>query len=135
MGHKHAKLMMMYAEDALKTDKPWELWECNTANDDCGEIWVEFHFHPYWGDSTRYRRKPKKININGYEVPEPVREPLKKCDRYYVADFNGVFEYEWAGDKTDFCRLENGLIHKSQDAAFLHTTALLSFTKIEESKS
>ena len=26
-AHKHAALMLQYAEDAQTTDKPWELWE------------------------------------------------------------------------------------------------------------
>lgn len=26
-AHIHAELMAQYAEDALITDKPWELWE------------------------------------------------------------------------------------------------------------
>ena len=27
MKHKHAELMMQYAQDAMETDKPWERWE------------------------------------------------------------------------------------------------------------
>ena len=25
-AHKHAELMLQYAQDATETDKPWELW-------------------------------------------------------------------------------------------------------------
>jgi hypothetical protein len=29
--------------------------------------------HPHWISNVDYRRKPRTININGIEVPEPVR--------------------------------------------------------------
>ena len=26
-AHKHAALMLQYAQDAMETDRPWERWE------------------------------------------------------------------------------------------------------------
>jgi hypothetical protein len=81
-----------------------------------------------------FRVVPKTININGHEVPEPVREPPKLGQKYYVASTshfhvgqrNGG---EWDDDSTDNEWLNMGLIHLTPEAAEAHATALLSFTK------
>ena len=54
--HKHAELMMQYAQDALTTDKPWGLWEVKPFSD--GE-WLPLKCSPYWHTDQQYRRKPK----------------------------------------------------------------------------
>jgi hypothetical protein len=57
-GHKHAENMALYAQDAAKTNEPWELWECKKRNDDnWGNIGTH---HPVWLDDVEYRRKPVK---------------------------------------------------------------------------
>lgn len=71
-AHIHAELMAQYAEDALTTNRPWELWEVMPVNSE----WMPLYDNPSWNTATKYRRKQKTININGFEVPEPVREPL-----------------------------------------------------------
>lgn len=57
-GHKHAELMLEYAKDAAKTDKPWELWELRQANSD--NSWSKCINNPSWSEKTEYRRKPVK---------------------------------------------------------------------------
>ena len=128
MGHVHAELMMEYAKDALETDKPWERWEYFNAYD----RWVPLPATPTWYEDVAYRRKPRTININGHEVPEPVRGPLKDGEDYYFPD---LFEAEmsistyWNGDNSDYRLLKHGLIHITKDAAVAHAEALLSFTQ------
>ncbi|MGL5225803.1 MAG: hypothetical protein ACRC8Q_10865 [Aeromonas sp.] len=80
---------------------------------------------------TGYRIKPKTIKINGFEVPEPVREPLNIGDSFYVANIltDGKCRLKWEGHEWDMEWLENGLIHLTKDAANTHAKALLSFTK------
>jgi hypothetical protein len=73
--------------------------------------------------------KPKTININGFEVPEPVREKLDNGDRYWVSGAASSFETAWADDDRDNNYLNLGLIHLTKEAAELHREALLSFTK------
>lgn len=75
--------------------------------------------------------KPKTININGFEVPEPVREPLNEGNRYYMADTTSLMntEFVWDNDETDYNALEAGIIHLTKEAAELHAKALLSFTR------
>lgn len=81
-------------------------------------------------DATRY------ITINGFEVPEPVRGPMRRGERYWVVsiapfqDHGSTFcrEYNWADDGFDRLWLQRGLIHRTQEAAEKHAKALLSFT-------
>ena len=76
MGHIHAAAMAEYAKDAAETDMPWERWEVSFSGGFTGVTG-----HPNWSVNHEYRRKPKVILINGYEVPEPHRTPLRmvKC--------------------------------------------------------
>ena len=75
MGHIHAAAMAEYAKDAAETDMPWELWEVSMT--ESGDEYRSLFGHPYWEVTRKYRRKPKVILINGHEVPEPHRTPLK----------------------------------------------------------
>lgn len=121
--------MAQYAEDALITDMPWALWECRIIGTD----WRQLYDSPTWEKTLQYRRKQKTIIINGFEVPEPVREPLLKETYYCVTNIlviPGSTQYKWSGDSMDYRFLERGLIHLTQEAAELHAQALLSFTKI-----
>jgi hypothetical protein len=59
MAHKHAKLMMQYAIDAMEHDEPWLLWEFNED-----EFLKEkkgwqplINKSPCWWAITKYRRK------------------------------------------------------------------------------
>ena len=84
-----------------------------------------------------YMQKPKTININGYEVPEPCKEPLEEGTRYFYVN-TGALSCEgggistWLNDFADRLRLQTGIIHLTREATKLHLKALLSFTKQEE---
>ncbi len=56
MKHKHAELMMQYAQDAMTTDKPWELWEARAPRK---HDWFVMKGDPCWSVEFDYRRKPK----------------------------------------------------------------------------
>ena len=129
MGHVHAELMMEYAKDAMETDKPWERWEAGKSN--IG-IYIDIDGHPTWDEDLDYRRKPCTININGREVPEPVREPLKEGQKYYIPSLEYSPTYNcvaWADGTFDRFWLERGLIHLTREAATAHAKELLSFTQ------
>lgn len=55
MKHKHADLMRLYSEDAQLTDKPWELWQVCT---DEQESWKDLSHDPWWEPTQGFRRKP-----------------------------------------------------------------------------
>jgi hypothetical protein len=65
--HPHAELMLLYAQDAMETDKPWERWE--SEYDQSLGNWYPCTGCPNWDSPTvSYRRKPKTISIGNKEV-------------------------------------------------------------------
>lgn len=50
--------MLLYAQDAMETDKPWERWEIMDALH-LGPNWHQCSTHPKWWDDREYRRKPE----------------------------------------------------------------------------
>ena len=133
MKHPHAELMMQYAQDAMETNKPWERWETHMRISP--ENWTSLHFHPEWHSTSKYRRKSKIIDINGFEVPEPLRETLTKGTEYFCVNLlhtNLINVRSWNDYDIDYEYLAKGLIHLTKEAAELHAKALLSFTKKEE---
>lgn len=129
MPYKHYKEMLQYAEDAAITNEPWKLWEYWDGR------WNDCPNHPCWFDNLGYRRKPKFININGYEVPEPVRTPLKYDEEYYYINLYsdiGTHCAMWRDDSFDKSVLKKGLVHLTEENAKIHYDALLSFTRIKD---
>lgn len=124
-GHLHAISMLLYAQDALETDKPWERWEFKHM--DRGS-WLSMSDHPAWNPDYEYRRKPKTILVNGIEVPEPVRKPLKYSETYWLAvptNRNRAVSATWFGDDDDELFLRKGLVHLTKETAILHAEAML----------
>lgn len=135
-AHIHAELMALYAQDAAETDSPWELWEVRQRHRE-GSVVVYGDWRDCvpsdmtFPDDHEYRRKPRAININGHEVPEPVRKPLECGAEYFAPAVGGVYfatEFYWRGDEVDNRLLERGLVHLTKEAAIAHAKALLSFT-------
>lgn len=129
-AHIHAESMKLYAEDAMTTDEPWELWEFSPD----GIEWDNLMDNPIWLIGVKYRRKVKTININGFEVPEPVRKPLEIGTKYYTLNHlsSYVSTHMWGNDEIDLRWLKLGLIHLTEANAELHRQALLSFTEIKD---
>ena len=129
MGHIHAAAMAEYAKDAAETDMPWERWEFRHMR---GE-YQSLHSHPEWGEDNEYRRKPKVILINGHEVPEPHRTPLKDGEVYWTLSLvRGVTSAHWQDDGIDDCYLKSGFTHLTKEAAEKHFEAIKSFTAQKE---
>jgi len=128
--HPHAESMLLYAQDAMENDRPWERWECS---DNCYEEWGSLTTHPMWGLWLNYRRKPRTILINGIEVPEPVRKELVDGTTYWRVSLTNpdiTMPEKWSSCIYDTRHLERGLIHLTEENARKHAEALLSFTKI-----
>ena len=131
MGHIHAAAMAEYAKDAAETDMPWELWEVSMT--ESGDEYRNLLGHPDWAVTRKYRRKPKVILINGHEVPEPHRTPLKDGEVYWtISIVGGSTSLRWKDDDFDNSYLENGFIHLTKEAAEKHFNALKSFTAQKE---
>lgn len=129
-GHKHAELALQFWAEAAKDAEAWKNWEVKVGN-----AWRGCRDLPVFSEGNEYRRQPRTITINGIEVPEPVREPLNPGEEYWiVCPFKRelVDDYRWADDSHDTRWLADGIIHRTKEAAIIHTKALLSFTRKEE---
>lgn len=84
-------------------------------------------------DPTRFRIKPETININGHEVPAPLREAPAVGVEYWLGDPTMTNHTErpqtWLDDTQDIIWLARGLCHSTKEAAQAHARALLSFTE------
>ena len=130
---KNIELMREYMRLVEAGEKePWKHFEVKSI-----------HFNSWFGMPTGFwfadggydfRLKPKTININGFEVPEPAREALNRCDKYFIAD-PVIPDYQrgyiWWGDSADQTFLRRGIIHLTKEAAIQHARALLSFTEVK----
>jgi hypothetical protein len=125
----HHKEIYEYGLDALVHPSPWELWEWEFDNSrGC------FAGHPTWETHIIFRRKPRTLNINGFDVPYPLEVEPKKGDLIWVAT-----PHQWEGEKycydqyyysTLHSQLSDGrLIHTTEEAADLHGRAMASFFK------
>ncbi|OBU05280.1 hypothetical protein [Morganella psychrotolerans] len=127
-GHPHADLMANAAEIA-KTDKEWyrhfEFKTCVMSS------WSQLVWASCFDPNVQYRLKPRTIDINGHQVPEPVRELPQDGDWYYLANVTdgGSSVAQWNNCKHEREWLGNGLVHATEEAAEAHVAALLSFTQ------
>jgi hypothetical protein len=84
------------------------------------------------------RVKPKTILINGFEVPEPVRQVDRtRQECYWAPHFGGPQETDvisffarpgWDSEYAIFNNLAMGFVHLTREAALLHRKAILSYT-------
>ena len=120
----HAGLIAQYAQDANECEEPWWRWQYKV-----GDRWCDCTDPVRFSPSFEYRRKPKTIRIGEFDVPEPVREPLKVGEKYWLAGTAGVGSSTWRSNSQDKEWLAAGLIHSTKEAAQQHIDAVLSFTR------
>jgi hypothetical protein len=83
---------------------------------------------------ARYRIEPVTININGFEVPEPMRVAPPFHSEYWTL---WIYRSElgcawnWINSEGDRKRLSRGICHTTKEAAEAHAKALLSFTEVQ----
>lgn len=131
--HIHAENMLLYAQDAMETDKPWLRWRSQYQFD---QRWYQCSGHPTWRVDVIYERIPQTMNINGFEVPMPLRE--SSVYKYPIYRVN----YGWFGSLTVeehfkctpaiSIAIKLGLVHATKEAAILHGKALASFFSKEK---
>jgi len=129
-GHKHADKMALYAHDALKNDKPWELWRYKTRSmSEFGSCYK----HPEWNCYIEYERIPQVIMINGIEVPKPEFIAPVSGTKYFVPAISSdgmYYSNTWSGCRVDEIRMNKGVVHLTKESAIAHAKALLSFTDV-----
>ena len=129
-AHKHAALMLQYAQDAAETDTPWERWEYKLH----GEPWFECSSTPIWSENVRYRRKFQVIRVGRRQLPRPITgAPLAGATVYNVQehfDHTVPHAFQVAEEKFDPSNPFNkwyvraGLSHLTRAAAQAHADTL-----------
>ncbi len=123
-AHKHAALMLQYAQDAAETDRPWERWEFEAKSG----VWCNLSEHPAWLKNKEYRRKPQVIRVGRHEFPKPITEVPEDGTEYFCLDFgdNGfvVNSSRWTGDVCDTMSITAKRTHLSREAAQAHADTL-----------
>ena len=123
-AHKHAALMLQYAQDAAETDTPWERWEFKTD----WNTWVELSKNPSWFEDRKYRRKPQVIRVGRHAFPKPITEAPEEGTVYWTIEAggrNGFYaeRYKWLQKEDESC-IRQGLIHLTESAAQAHADVL-----------
>ena len=127
----HQELRNQYFEEKKTDDKAWKDWEWK---DDYLEDWRILTKDPEFRLHHQYRRKPRFIEINGFQVPEPYRGKMKIGQEYFTPEPRSdcfCENYIWDGGIHDTTVSKCGLLHLYQEAASIHGKALASFTNPE----
>ena len=80
---------------------------------------------------NKYRVKPeepKTIKVNGFDVPEPMREAPADYTQYFSADTTELdyyYENSWVATPLETRWLLRGLLHSTKEAAVAHAKAML----------
>ena len=124
-AHKHAALMLQYAQDWAETDEPWSRWEVAASSNK----WDALCSHPFWDEEYEYRRKPRTLTYTA-TIPEPLREAPEVGDSYYVAAHsakNLYMELAWSGHEIDTRLLKRGLCFATREGAIAAAKAMMPF--------
>jgi hypothetical protein len=131
MSHKHAESIALFAEDAARHEKPWELWEFKSVYD---EQWLPLKTMPTWSCSVEYRRIKKTIRIGRFEVPEPFMGPMKIGKKYFAVSLTykdkRFFKFEWTGHYEEKNWVYMGIVQETEEGAAMLAEALISFCRI-----
>ena len=125
-AHKHAALMLQYAQDAAETPRPWERWEVRIPPN----VWRPLGAHPEWHVHDDYRRRPQAIRVGRHEFPKPISEALEIGMKYWFITFSedlgefAPFRVPWNGDKVDKAYLDGRVIHLTEASAQAHADVL-----------
>ena len=130
MKHKHAELMMQYAQDAMETPRPWERWQYQTESMQEGDVWKNCFPNPSFDGSYKYRRKPKMISVtlmSGEVVswPEPLKlQNLELRKQYFFIDADFVIHETMWIKSCNTSLIVSGMVHLTKEAAEQHSHAL-----------
>ena len=121
--HKHAALMLQYAQDWAETDEPWKRWEVTSHRNE----WWALCGHPYWHEKQEYRRRPRTLTYT-ITLPEPLREAPDVGKVYYIAAPEVEYlcrEHGWSGGELDMRWLKRGLCFATKEDAIAAAKAMM----------
>lgn len=123
-AHKHAALMLQYAQDAAETNTPWRRWQFRVLDT---ERWMECVSGTGFSDLCEYRRKPSTMTYT-VTIPEPLQEAPEVGTAYFVAqasDWGLYIGTTWTNNTQDNWRLVRGLCFATQEDAVAAAEAMM----------
>lgn len=123
-AHKHAALMLQYAQDAMETDKPWERWELRSMG---SEQWQGCGGRISFSERCEYRRKPRTMTYT-VTIPEPMRGAPQLDTEYYLVSLFEPRHFEvayWGDCSGERMLLKRGLCFKTEEDAIAAAKAML----------
>ncbi len=124
-AHKHAALMLQYAQDALETETPWERWQIRPEGGTEG--WHDCSGRLCFSERCEYRRKPRTLTYT-VTIPEPLREAPEVGSIFYAPAplSEGLTSMSgWHDDDVDYRLLKRGLCFATQEDAIAAAKAML----------
>ena len=123
-AHKHAALMLQYAQDAMETDTPWKKWEVNVPT---SGRWDSLYGHPTWIVEYEYRRKPHLMTYT-VTMPKPIQKAPDIGAVVYIPtplaeELASV--YVWYGFSQDNLLLKRGLCFATEEDAIAAAKAMM----------
>lgn len=129
-AHKHAELMLQYAQDATETDAPWTRWEMRGGP---SATWYTPVREICFASSCEYRHKPKTMTYT-ITIPEPLREAPEVGEKYWLVEPLSerlAYEYTWIGGEIEMLCLKRGLCFATKEDAIAAAKAMMPI-KVEE---
>lgn len=121
----HLDQRIEYLEDCKVSAEPWLGWEHQLKLE---FRWFQCYGEPLWVPSSKYRRKPRTMNINGHEFPEPLRVAPAVSTAYWVyanSTLKPTAKLFWHGDKYDLEYLSLGMCQATKEGALAQAKAIV----------
>ena len=124
-AHKHAALMLQYAQDALETEYPELRWERRLPGDD----WLPFEKGQprLWDTDLEYRRKPRTLTYT-VTIPEPLREEPEAGTDFFLAVPHSErlhYTFRWDGAEVTRLWLKSGMCFATKEDAIAAAKAMM----------
>ena len=128
-AHKHAELMLQYAQDAIETDEPWTMWEVRSNSK---SPWSPGSRGICFDSTCEYRRKPRTLTYT-ITIPEPLREAPELLGLYWTAQLSGEHcaQMYWHGRDFELWRLHRGLCFATKEDAIAAAKAMMPIKQEE----
>lgn len=126
LGHVHAELMALYAEDAAKVNDPWTRWAAQGRTRSFTTAWFRLTSNPTWDTEVKYRRI-YDITTRTLSYARPLDSRPRPRQTYYTPDFEtdcGYRSYNWNGTTTDNNLFASELCFATADEAASFTLAM-----------
>ena len=126
----HAEMAARYmSDDSLKCfawNEPYKQW-C-TVDEPCWQGHLTYHV----GHEAPTAPPKRQITVAGITFDEPETEAPIAYSEFWTFSASGtqcVWKMIWVNAESDFERLRNGLVHTTQEAAALHSEALVKLNR------